>query len=80
MKPEPGVLLKRRIVNSVMVSLFTLAVIVSLAALVAILWKLCFAGIQALSLDVFLKSTPAPGTSGGLLNAIVGSVVLVVTA
>jgi len=79
MKTDPMVILKRKIVNRMMIALFTIAVIISIGALAAILWKLSVAGLKGFTLDVFLKSTPAPGTGGGLLNAIVGSVVLVVT-
>lgn len=80
MKPDPSVLLRRRIVNYCMLVLFTLAIFISIGALTAILWKLSFSGLRAFSPDVFLKSTPAPGSSGGLLNAILGSVILIVTA
>lgn len=79
MKPDPLVILRRTIINRIMIAFFTLAIIISVGALAAILWKLSFSGLRAFSPDIFLKGTPAPGSSGGLLNAIVGSVVLVVT-
>src|SRR5258707_441373 len=45
--------------------------------LALILFTLFFNGIAGLSLDVFTKNTPPAGsTDGGLLNAIVGSVVM----
>jgi phosphate transport system permease protein len=80
LKPDPAVIFRRRIVNKIMIVLFLFSVIVSIGTLAALLWKLIISGLQAFSLDIFLKGTPAPGTSGGLLNAIAGSVVLVVTA
>jgi phosphate transport system permease protein len=47
---------------------------VALAGLSAILWSLFSQGIGGLNLEVFTRNTPAPGSAGGLLNAIVGSV------
>jgi phosphate transport system permease protein len=52
----------------------------ALVALAAILWSLLSQGIGGLNLDVFIKSTPAPGSHGGLANAIVGSVIMCVLA
>jgi phosphate transport system permease protein len=53
---------------------------VALIALAAILWSLFRQGIGGLNLDVFTKSTPAPGSQGGLLNAIIGSVMMCAVA
>jgi phosphate transport system permease protein len=53
---------------------------VALIALVAILWSLFGQGLGGLNLDVFTKSTPAPGSPGGLLNAILGSVMMCAVA
>ncbi len=47
---------------------------VALIGLFAILFSLFTQGVGGLNADVFTKSTPAPGSVGGLLNAIVGSV------
>jgi len=41
-----------------------------------ILWTLLGAGIDALRPVVFTQMTPPPGSSGGLLNAIVGSLIM----
>jgi phosphate transport system permease protein len=49
---------------------------IGLAALGAILAALLWGGFSGLSLDVFTKMTPPPGSSGGLLNAIFGSLVM----
>jgi len=47
-----------------------------LLALAFILGALLWNGVAGLSLDVFTKMTPPPGASGGLLNAIVGSLIM----
>jgi phosphate transport system permease protein len=49
---------------------------VALIALAAILWSLLKQGIGGLDLKVFTESTPAPGSEGGLLNAILGSIMM----
>jgi phosphate transport system permease protein len=80
MKPDRGILLRRRLKNRFMTGLFLAALLLSLGVLVAILGKLVVEGIGSLTFMLFIKSTPAPGSSGGLLNAIVGSVMLVAGA
>jgi phosphate transport system permease protein len=64
-----------------------IATILALAAtafgvgwLVLILGVLLWKGVGGLSLAVFTQMTPPPGSSGGLLNPIVGSLVLTVLA
>jgi phosphate transport system permease protein len=52
----------------------------ALVALAAILWSLLVQGLGGLDLAVFTKSTPAPGSPGGLANAIVGSIMMCVLA
>jgi phosphate transport system permease protein len=52
------------------------ATAVGLAFLAAILWTLFSRGIGGLTWGVFTQTTPAPGSSGGLLNAIYGSLVM----
>jgi phosphate transport system permease protein len=52
------------------------ATVVALTALTAILWALLLKGAGGLNLDVFTMSTPSAGSRGGLLNAIVGSVIM----
>ena len=49
---------------------------VALAALAAIFWSLLTQGFGGLNLAVFTQSTPAPGSPGGLQNAIVGSLIM----
>jgi phosphate transport system permease protein len=53
---------------------------VALAALAAIVWSLLSQGLGGLNLDVFTLSTPAPGSKGGLANAIVGSTLMCLLA
>lgn len=56
------------------------ATLLGLGWLVLILGALLWEGLGGLSLRVFTEMTPPPGTSGGLLNAIVGSVMMTVLA
>lgn len=53
------------------------AMAVGLAILAWILGTLLVEGVGALSLTVFTQMTPPPGEAGGLLNAIVGSLLMV---
>jgi phosphate transport system permease protein len=48
--------------------------------LVLILLVLVVKGVGGLSLEVFTEMTPPPGSAGGLLNAIVGSLLLTILA
>jgi len=68
--------LKRRIANYTLLTLAVLATIVGLLWLAWLLWTLTRQGLQWVSLDVFTKITPPPGSDGGLSNAIVGSLML----
>lgn len=65
----------RRIwINRIGITLSMVAMSLGLVALLWILWTLFFRGFAALSLDLFIQDTPAPGSEGGgLRNAIVGS-------
>lgn len=76
MKPDSGLILRRKIINQVMTSLFVLATTIAVGALVVILGKLVITGASELTQKVFTMSTPAPGSKGGLLNAIFGSVAM----
>src|SRR6516162_9620147 len=49
---------------------------VGLVALLLILSSLLFHGFAGLNLRVFTEITPGPGSEGGLLNAIVGSLIM----
>jgi phosphate transport system permease protein len=71
----------RRKVTNVIFEVFCLVVtVIALVALAAILWSLIAKGVGGMSLDVFTRSTPAPGSRGGLANAIVGSIAMCLLA
>jgi phosphate transport system permease protein len=67
---------RRKITATVALAGSGVATAVGLAFLAAILWTLFSRGIGGLSWSVFTQTTPAPGSSGGLLNAIYGSLVM----
>jgi phosphate transport system permease protein len=52
------------------------ATILGVGVLAIILGTLVYEGFSGLSLEVFTEMTPPPGNSGGLLNAIVGSLIM----
>src|SRR6266576_4770488 len=66
----------RRRRNGIMLSLSLAATLLGLGWLVVILFVLLWEGFSGLSLAVFTEMTPPPGTDGGLLNPIVGSLIL----
>ena len=67
---------RRVLANSIFTGFCGATTVIALAFLVAILWSLVTNGVGGLNLEVFTKSTPAPGSEGGLANAIVGSLLL----
>jgi phosphate transport system permease protein len=70
----------RRRRNAVMMTLSLAATAIGLGWLVLILSVLLWEGFSGLSLAVFTEMTPPPGAAGGLLNPIVGSLILTVLA
>jgi phosphate transport system permease protein len=66
----------RRRKNSITMVLSLAATAFGLGWLVLILGVLLYEGFSGLSLAVFTEMTPPPGSTGGLLNAIMGSLVL----
>lgn len=70
----------RRVRNKVAVGLAVGATIFGLAWLVLILLVLLWEGFSGLSLRVFTEMTPPPGAAGGLLNPIMGSLVMTAIA
>ncbi len=70
----------RRLRNTVVVALSLGATALGLGWLVLILGSLVFQGLSGLSLGVFTQMTPPPGSDGGLLNPIVGSLILTALA
>jgi phosphate transport system permease protein len=71
---------RRRTVNTVALTLSVGTMALGLSVLIWILWSLFARGFQGLNLAVFTQSTPPPGDKGGLLNAIVGSLMMAGTA
>jgi phosphate transport system permease protein len=69
--------LRRRTVNIVNITASVLMTLFGLFWLVWILWTTLAYGFSALDLTLFQQSTPAPGSTGGLANAIVGSLIMV---
>ncbi len=70
----------RRRRNAVAMVLSLTATLFGLGWLVLVLGSLLWNGLSGLSLAVFTEMTPPPGASGGLLNPIIGSLMLTVLA
>ena len=70
----------RRLRNTVATVLAFAATGLGLGWLVLILGALLWKGFSGLSVAVFTEMTPPPGSAGGLLNPIVGSLMLTVLA
>src|SRR5437016_4172209 len=75
-----GVYRQRRIINGMVMSLSVAATAFGLMWLVLVLWTLLANGIAAITPALFSQMTPPPGSKGGLLNAIFGSVVMTLIA
>ena len=67
---------RRRRRNAVVLSLSLGATVVGLGWLSVILGSLIWKSFRALSPSVFTEMTPPPGAAGGLLNPIVGSLIM----
>jgi phosphate transport system permease protein len=67
---------RRRVTNQVVMGLAWFAAVSGLAVLALILGTLLVKGAMGLSLSLFTMSTPPAGGDGGLLNAIVGSMIM----
>jgi len=68
---------RRRTVNIINLTGSVLATLFGLFWLFWILWTTFSYGISAFDLSLFQQNTPAPGSAGGLANAIVGSLIMV---
>jgi phosphate transport system permease protein len=68
--------LRRRLVNFANLAVSLFAMLFGLLALGWILFSLLQQGFHGLTLSLFTQMTPPPGNSGGLLNAIVGSLLM----
>jgi phosphate transport system permease protein len=71
---------KRLLTNKVGLILSMVAMVLGLGILFWILSSLVVKGIDGISIAVFTEMTPPPGESGGLLNAIFGSLLMVSVA
>jgi phosphate transport system permease protein len=71
---------RRRVRNRIVMVLAFGATGLGLGWLAIILGTLVFEGASGLSLAVFTEMTPPPGSDGGLLNPIVGSLMMTVLA
>ena len=69
--------LRRRTVNIVNLSGSVLATVFGLFWLFWIIWTTFSYGVTAIDWNLFQMDTPAPGGTGGLANAIVGSLIMV---
>lgn len=70
----------RRRTNKISMALSLAGMIFGLFWLVWILFTLAVNGIEAINWTLLSKATPPPGSDGGLLNAIVGSILMAGTA
>lgn len=68
---------KRLLAHRIGIMLSVVAMGIGLAFLAWILFTLLYNGFGALATTLFTLDTPAPGTPGGLRNAIVGSLMMV---
>ncbi|MDP2027123.1 phosphate ABC transporter permease PstA [Sulfuriferula sp.] len=71
---------RRQFANKFNLLASLITMLFGLSALAWILWTLVTYGLHGISLDMFTKMTPPPGSSGGLLNAIVGSLLMTLVA
>jgi phosphate transport system permease protein len=69
---------RRLLVNRLNLVMAMAAMLFGLSFLLWILFTLAQAGFNAFSLDLFTRMTPPPGSKGGLLNAIMGSLSMAV--
>jgi phosphate transport system permease protein len=71
---------RRRFINRFNLVASGLTMVVGMGALLWILFVLFERGFQVLTPNLFMQSTPPPGSAGGLANAIAGSVMIVFVA
>jgi phosphate transport system permease protein len=77
---DPSIYARRKRANLIGLVLSMSAMVIGLVFLLWILAILMFKGFSALSMDLLTQVSPAPGTpGGGLSNAIVGSLMIVLS-
>ncbi len=69
---------KRRLTNTIGLGISVAAMAFGLFWLCWILWTLLDHGLPAMTPVVFAKMTPPPGSAGGLVNAIYGSIAMTI--
>jgi phosphate transport system permease protein len=67
---------RRRLINALTLTISMFAMAFGLFWLGWILWTLLATGLPGLTSAVFTQTTPPPGSSGGLINAIAGSLAM----
>ncbi|WP_040620571.1 phosphate ABC transporter permease PstA [Rhodovulum sp. PH10] len=77
---NPNLYRSRRAVNATVMAMSVGATVIGLGWLVLVLGALLWNGFGSLSLQVFTEMTPPPGSAGGLLNPIVGSLMMSIVA
>jgi phosphate transport system permease protein len=70
----------RRLINALVIVLAVAATAFGVLWLILILWTLLWNGVAAIAPALFSQMTPPPGSAGGLLNAIFGSVLMTLIA
>ena len=70
---SPARAILRKTSNALFGGFCLVVTLIALMALAAILYSLLSQGVGGLDVAIFTKTTPAPGSPGGLANAIVGS-------
>jgi phosphate transport system permease protein len=66
----------RRRRSGIAMALCLAATVIGLVCLALVLGTLLYKGLAGLSLSVFAEMTPPPGAKGGLLNPIIGSLIM----
>jgi phosphate transport system permease protein len=77
--PANPIYRRRRVVNAVLLFVSGLMLLFGLFWLAWILITLFYEGFSALAPTLFTQNTPPPGSKGGLLNAIAGSLMMAAT-
>ena len=76
MPRDPAMFARRQRANAISAVFCWLAAALGVGVLALILGTLVYKGTSGLTLSVFTEMTPPPGSTGGLLNAIVGSLIM----
>jgi phosphate transport system permease protein len=72
---------RRKLINRVALALSLIAMAFGLVWLIWILWDVLVLGVQGINAATFTESTPPPNSEGGgLANAIVGTLIMVLSA